>query len=94
MTNTVTETSRDPASPADASPRSTSTPVAVWIVYALGLLAAFVFLLSLAVVAIAWSTTGDGGFGLDVSFTAFVVWLALAVAAAVTFIWRRFGASR
>jgi hypothetical protein len=91
---TATETPREEAEGAETSTRSAATPVAVWIVYALGLLAAFVFVVSLAVVGVAYATTGDGGFGLDVSITAFVIWLLLAVAAAVTFIWRRFGAGR
>jgi hypothetical protein len=70
------------------------TPVWVWVVYGLGILAGTVFAVSLLFLLFAYAATGSGGFGIHVSDAAFVVWLVLAVAAAVTFVWRRFGSSR
>jgi hypothetical protein len=72
----------------------TRTPIWVWVVYGLGLLAATIFAISLLFLLFAYATTGGGGFGIHVSDVAFVIWLALAVTAAVTFVWRRYGSSR
>jgi hypothetical protein len=73
----------------EATTVRTGTRIAIWVLYVLGLLAAFVFVASAAFVAIAYATTGDGGFGLDVSLPALVVWAALLIAAAGTWLWRR-----
>jgi len=67
------------------------TPVGVWIVYVLGLLGAVVFAASLLFVALAYATSGGGGTGINVSMPALVLWLAVTVAAAGTFLWRRYG---
>jgi predicted lipid-binding transport protein (Tim44 family) len=70
------------------------TPVWVWAVYVLGGLAATVFAGSLAFVAVGYATEGSGGAGVDISIPALVVWLALVIAAAGTFAWRRWGGQR
>jgi hypothetical protein len=67
------------------------TPVGVWVLYALGILAATVFAASLLFIAIAYAVSGSSGVGLDISLPALVVWLALIVAAGGTFLWRRRG---
>jgi hypothetical protein len=104
MTETTPETPETPAEePVEAAaapkqePKAKSqvgTPVWVWAVYVLGGLAATVFAGSLAFVAIGYLTEGSGGAGVDVSIPALVVWLALAIAAAGTFAWRRWGGTR
>jgi hypothetical protein len=65
-----------------------ATSVWVWIVYALGGLAALAFAASLALVVVAAAT---GGGGVDISVPWLVVWLLFALAAIVTFVRRRFG---
>jgi hypothetical protein len=99
----VTETTtpepplEEPAEAATASkptPPQAGTPAWVWVVYILGALAATVFAGSIAFVAIASLTGGNGGAGVDVSIPALVVWLALAIAAVGTFAWRRWGGPR
>ena len=72
--------------------RSGGTPIAVWVVYVLGIVAATVLAASLLFVVVAYATTGSGGFGLDVSVPPLVVWLVIA--AGGTWVWRRFGAAR
>ena len=74
--------------------RSGGRPIAVWIVYVLGIVAATVLAASLLFVVVAYATTGSGGFGLDVSVPALVVWLGIVIAAGGTWVWRRFGAAR
>jgi hypothetical protein len=93
---TVAETPREDSAEVAAPPAQAAvgTPVWVWVVYGLGILAGTVFAFSLLLLLFAYAATGSGGFGVHVSDTAFVVWLVLAVAAAVTFVWRRFGSSR
>jgi hypothetical protein len=93
---TVAETPREDSDEVAAPPAQAEagTPVWVWVVYGLGILAGTVFAFSLLFLLFAYAATGSGGFGVHVSDTAFVVWLVLAVAAAVTFVWRRFGSSR
>ena len=65
-----------------------ATSIWVWIVYALGGLAALAFAASLALVVVAAAT---GGGGVDISVPWLVVWLLFALAASVTFVRRRFG---
>jgi hypothetical protein len=93
---TVAETPHEESDEVAApSPQAAvGTPVWVWVVYGLGVLAGTVFAVSLLFLLFAYAATGSGGFGVHVSEAAFVVWLVLAVAAAVTFVWRRFGSSR
>jgi hypothetical protein len=93
---TVAETPREDSAEVAAPPAQAAvgTPVWVWVVYGLGILAGTVFAVSLLFLLFAYAATGSGGFGIHVSDAAFVVWLVLAVAAAVTFVWRRFGSSR
>jgi len=74
--------------------RSGGTPIAVRVVYVLGIVAATVLAASLLFVVVAYATTGSGGFGLDVSVPALVVWLGIVIAAGGTWVWRRFGAAR
>ena len=76
------------AKSAPTQPAETGTPGWVLLVYALGGLAAIVFAASLAFVVLAH--VGNGG-GVDVSVPSLVVWLALALAAVVTFVRRRSG---
>jgi hypothetical protein len=77
----------------DAAPEAASvragTPIAVWALYVLGLFAAALCAVSGAFVALAYFTTDGGGFGLDISLPALVVWTGLLVAAGGTWIWRR-----
>jgi hypothetical protein len=73
---------------------TTGTPIWVWVVYGLGSLAGFIFVLSLVFVAVAYATNGGGGSGINVSVPAFAVWLGLVIAALGTFVWRRYGDSR
>ena len=93
---TVAETPRQEGDEVAARPAQAEvgTPVWVWVVYGLGILAATIFAFSLLFLLFAYAATGSGGFGIHVSDAAFVTWLALAVAAAVTFVWRRFGGTR
>jgi len=79
---------------AESRPGFAATPVWVWVVYGLGILAAVIFAVSFLFVGLAYLTTGDGGFGLHVSTAALVVWLVFLLAAMATYLWRRFGASR
>ena len=76
------------AKPRPTQAAETATPGWVLLVYALGALAAIVFAASLAFVVLAH--VGNGG-GVDVSVPSLVVWLAIALAAVVTFIRRRSG---
>jgi hypothetical protein len=78
----------------EETPRSTATPVVVWIVYGLGLLAALLLVASLAFVGIAYAASGGDDFGVDVSLPALVVSILLIGAAAGTFSVRRWGGSR
>jgi hypothetical protein len=73
---------------------SVGTPAALWILYALGIIAAVVLAASLIFVVLAYLTSGDSGFGLDVSTPALVLWLGLAITAGGTFVWRRYGSNR
>ena len=62
-------------------------PLLVWVVYALGVLAGAVFLLSALVTAALYFTSDD--VYLNVSTPALVIWSGLIVAAAATWLWRR-----
>ena len=96
----MTETTATESAPPEANQEtvfeetksaSVGTPVALWILYVLGILATVVLAASLVFVVLAYLTSGGGGgFGLDVSTPALVLWLGLAIAAGGTFVWRRF----
>ena len=98
MTDT-TASEQPPEAPADDRPQASpatvagheGTPVAVRILYVLGILSAVVLGGSLLVVAI--EAVGSGGNGVDVhvSTAALAIWLALIAAAGGTFAWRRWG---
>jgi hypothetical protein len=96
---TTPETPPEELAEAGAAPKpkpapQAGTPAWIWVVYTLGALAATVFAGSIAFVAFASLTGGNGGTGIDVSIPALVVWLALAIAAAGTFARRRWGGPR
>ena len=63
------------------------TPVWVWLIYALGLIAATLLLLSIGLVAVVSMSSDDSTY--DVNVPAFVLWGALVLAAAGTLVWRR-----
>jgi LPXTG-motif cell wall-anchored protein len=63
------------------------TPVWVWLIYALGLLAGTLLLLSIGWVAVVSMSTEDSTY--EVNAPAMVLWGALVVAAAGTLLWRR-----
>jgi hypothetical protein len=75
-------------------PAATSgTPVWVWVVYALGLLAGGIIALSLAFAGVVYLSSDDE-FSVSVSTPALVLWSALVVLAAGTLVWRRRGGGR
>lgn len=70
---------------------SERTPVAIWILYVLGILSGLVLVGSGLVVAIESVASRGNGVDLHVSTAALAVWLVLALAAGATFVWRRWG---
>ena len=64
------------------------TPIWVMLVYALGLLAGGIIVLSLAFAAVVYAS-GDSDF--DVNVPAFVLWGAIVAVAAGVLVWRRRG---
>ena len=69
--------------------------VLVWVVYALGVLAVAVVVLSAAVATVVYySSDEEVAFGVDVSSPAVAVWGAIIVLAATTWLWRRRGVRR
>jgi hypothetical protein len=76
------------AKPTPTQKAETATPGWVLVVYTLGGLAAIVFVASIVFVVLA--NVGNGG-GVDISVPSLVVWLAIALAAVVTFVRRRSG---
>ena len=67
------------------------TPVAVWILYVLGILSAVVLAGSLLVVVIEAVASGGNGVDVHVSAASLTIWLALIAVAAGMFVWRRWG---
>lgn len=65
------------------------TPIWVWLVYGLGILAAAIFAFSLLFTAGAYLLSDDVPVTLDISAPAIVLWGALIVAALVTWFTRR-----
>ena len=103
MTETASE--QPPEVPAEASvqaPRAAppevasaeGTPVAIWILYVLGILSAVVLAGSLLVVVIEAFASGRNGVDVHVSTASLTIWLALIAAAAGMFAWRRWGRGR
>lgn len=69
---------------------SAPTPVWVWLVYAVGLLAAAILVLSFAFSAVVYLSSDDEeSFGLNISVPALVLWVGLVAFAAGTLAWRR-----
>jgi hypothetical protein len=95
MTETTTPEptsgSAQDAASVEPKAKSSGTPIALWALYVLGLVAATVLVASLLFVAFAYAVTGNGGTGVDVSVPALVIWLGLVIAAGGTFAWRRWG---
>jgi hypothetical protein len=69
------------------------TPVWVWVVYALGLLAAVV-LVGSGLFTLGALLSDDTGVGYDVSVLGFVLWGGLLLLAVGTWAWRRGGSGR
>jgi hypothetical protein len=80
-----------PESVEKAPPAHAGTPILVWILYVLGILAATVLVASLVFVGFAYATSGSGAVGLNVSVPALLLWLCLVLASGATFLWRRSG---
>ena len=70
-------------------PRGAGTPIWVWVVYALGILAAAIFAFSLLFTLGAFVLSDDAGVTYDVSTLAIVLWGGLILVAAVTWVVRR-----
>jgi hypothetical protein len=73
-------------------PPDPGTPVWVWLIYALGLVAGALLVLSLAWVAVVSMSSEDTTY--DVNVPALVLWGVLVAAAAATLVWRRRGGGR
>ena len=69
--------------------RAAGTPIWVWVVYVLGILAAAIFVFSLLFTLGAVLLSDDVGVSYDVSTPAIVLWGGLILAAVVTFLVRR-----
>jgi hypothetical protein len=62
----------------------------VWVIYGLGFLSVAVVVLSAALAAVVYySSDEEVAFGIEVSVPALVVWGAIIVLAATTWLWRR-----
>ena len=77
---------------AEALSDTRRTPIAIWILYILGILAAVVVVTSL-LFAIVVAAADDTGFDFEFASLPFIVWGGLAMAALVTWLWRRGGPS-
>lgn len=71
------------------SPAGGGTPILVWVVYVLGILAATIFVLSVLLVLGAYLASDEVPVGFDVSVPAVILWGALVALAAGTWVWRR-----
>ena len=66
------------------------TPVLVWVIYALGVLAIAVAVLSAVVAAVAYySLDEDEWIAIDVSIPGLLAWAGFILLAAATWLWRR-----
>ena len=74
--------------PAGAKPTG-GTPIWVWVVYSLGILAAAIFAFSILFTAGAYLLSDDVDVTFDVSAPAIVLWGALMAVAVGLWIWRR-----
>jgi hypothetical protein len=82
--------SREGATDKNPKPsRAAGTPIWVWVVYGLGILAAAIFAFSLLFTLGAVFLSDDAGVTYDVSALALVLWGGLMLAAVVTWIVRR-----
>jgi LPXTG-motif cell wall-anchored protein len=70
-------------------PPAAGTPIWVWIIYALGILAAAIFAFSILFTAGAYVVSDDVDVTFDVSTPAIVLWGALILGAAALWIVRR-----
>jgi LPXTG-motif cell wall-anchored protein len=68
---------------------SGGTPIWVWVVYSLGILAAAIFVFSILFTAGAYFLSDDVEVTLDVSTLAIVLWGGLMALAGGLWIWRR-----
>jgi hypothetical protein len=73
----------------ERTPPAAGTPIWVWLIYALGLLAVVIFAFSLLFTAGALILSDDVPVTYDVSTPAIVLWGGLVVAAVVTWLVRR-----
>jgi len=71
-----------------ASPRA-GTPIWVWVVYSLGILAAAIFVFSILFTAGAYFLSDEVDVTFDVSVLAIVLWGGLMALAGGLWIWRR-----
>ena len=71
------------------APPAAGTPIWVWLLYGLGILAAAIFAFSLLFTAGAYLLSDDVPVTFDVSGPAVILWSALIVAAVVTWVVRR-----
>jgi hypothetical protein len=71
------------------APRPAGTPIWVWVVYAFGILAVSIFAFSVLFTLGAYLLSDDVGVTYDVSTPAIILWGALILAAAVTWVVRR-----
>jgi len=67
------------------------TPIWVWVVYSLGILAAAIFVFSILFTAGAYFLSDDVDVGFDVSTLAIVLWGGLMALAGGVWVWRRQG---
>jgi hypothetical protein len=82
--------SREGAGAKEPKPRAAGTPIWVWLVYVLGILAAAIFVFSLLfTLGAVLLSEDDVGATYDVSAPAIVLWGGLVLAAVVTFVIRR-----
>ena len=70
-------------------PPAAGTPIWVWVIYVLGILAATIFAFSLLFTLGALLLSDDVPVSYDISAPAFVLWGGLIVAAIVTWVMRR-----
>jgi hypothetical protein len=73
----------------EQKPPAAGTPIWVWLVYALGIMAAAIFAFSLLFTAGALFLSDDTPVTYDVSVPALILWGALIVVAVATFLRRR-----
>jgi hypothetical protein len=70
-------------------PRTSGTPIWVWVIYSFGIVAAAIFAFSLLFTLGALLLSDDVGVTYDVSTPAIILWGGLTLAAVVTWVVRR-----